>query len=89
MDILSFCNGIIPDQFKRGMELIKEVRAIRPEIPVILCTGFSHLLDADSAKAAGVRAFVMKPLTKGEIARTIRKVLDGQEVLLQPSSGNR
>jgi CheY-like chemotaxis protein len=72
-----------------GLELVRKILSLRPDIPIILCTGFSHLLDADSAKAAGVRAFVMKPLTKGEIARTIRKVLDGQEVLLQPSSGNR
>jgi DNA-binding NarL/FixJ family response regulator len=43
-----------------------------------MCTGFSHLVDADQAKAAGVRAFTMKPLTKREIARTIRTVLDGQ-----------
>ena len=60
-----------------GVELAREILAIRPELPVILCTGFSYLVDADSAKAAGIRAFVMKPLTKGEIARTVRKVLDG------------
>ena len=60
-----------------GVELAREILAIRPELPVILCTGFSHLVDADSAKAVGIRAFVMKPLTKGEIARTMRKVLDG------------
>ena len=60
-----------------GLELAKELLAVRPELPVILCTGFSHLVDADYAKAAGIRAFATKPLTKGEIARTVRKVLDG------------
>ena len=60
-----------------GVELAREILAIRPELPVILCTGFSHLVDADSAKAAGIKGFVMKPLTKGEMARTVRKVLDG------------
>ena len=59
-----------------GIELAREVLAIRPDMPIIMCTGFSHLVDADSGKAAGIRAFVMKPLTKREIARTIRKVLD-------------
>jgi DNA-binding NarL/FixJ family response regulator len=59
-----------------GVELAKEILAIRSDVPVILCTGFSHLVDADAAKAAGIRAFAMKPLTKGEIARTIRNVLD-------------
>jgi len=41
-----------------------------------MCTGFSHLVDADKAAAAGIRAFAMKPLTKREIAKTIRRVLD-------------
>jgi len=59
-----------------GVELAKEILTLRPGIPVILCTGFSHLVDAEGATAAGIRAFAMKPLTKREIAKTIRKVLD-------------
>jgi CheY-like chemotaxis protein len=59
-----------------GVEFAKEILAIRSDMPVILCTGFSYLVDADVAKAAGIRAFAMKPLTKREIARTIREVLD-------------
>jgi PAS domain S-box-containing protein len=59
-----------------GVELTKELLAVRADMPVILCTGFSHLVDADKAKAAGIRAFAMKPLTKREIAKTIRRVLD-------------
>jgi hypothetical protein len=42
-----------------------------------MCTGFSHMVDADSARAAGIKAFAMKPLTKREIAKTVRQVLDG------------
>jgi CheY-like chemotaxis protein len=61
-----------------GVELAREMLAVRADIPIIMCTGFSHLIDADAAKAAGVRAFTMKPLTKREIAKTIRTVLDGQ-----------
>ncbi len=57
-------------------------------MPIILCTGFSYVLDADKAKASGNSAFAMKPLTKREIARTIRKVLD-EWARLQVSSGNR
>ena len=59
-----------------GVELAEAVLAVRRDMPVILCTGFSHIVDGDRAKAAGVRAFAMKPLTKREIAETIRKVLD-------------
>ena len=60
-----------------GIDLASEILAIRPDMPIIMCTGFSHLVDADRATAVGIRAFAMKPLTKREIAKTIRKVLDG------------
>jgi PAS domain S-box-containing protein len=70
---------VITDQtmpYLTGLQLAREIGGIRSDIPVILCTGFSHLVDAEKAKAAGVRAFAMKPLTKREISKTIRKVLD-------------
>jgi CheY-like chemotaxis protein len=60
-----------------GIQLAREILAIRADLPIILCTGFSHLVDADEAKRAGIKAFIMKPLTRGEIARTMREVLDG------------
>jgi signal transduction histidine kinase len=70
---------IITDQtmpHMTGMELSKKILDLAGDVPIILCTGFSHLVDAEQAKAAGIGAFVMKPLTKGEIATTVRKVLD-------------
>ena len=60
-----------------GVELAKEILALKPDMPIIMCTGFSYVVDADKARAAGIKAFAMKPLTKKEIAKTIRKVLDG------------
>jgi CheY-like chemotaxis protein len=62
-----------------GIEFAREILAIRPDMPIIMCTGFSHVADEDKAKQAGIRAFAMKPLTKREIARTIRKVLSEQD----------
>jgi len=59
-----------------GIELARQFIALRRDIPVVLLTGFSHLVDADAAKAAGIREFLLKPLTKREMARTVRKVLD-------------
>jgi CheY-like chemotaxis protein len=59
-----------------GVDLAKEILTIRADMPIIMCTGFSHAVDADKAKATGIKAFAMKPLTKREIAKTIRKVLD-------------
>ncbi len=47
-----------------GMELAGEVRSLAPDKPVIVCTGFSTLVDEKKAQSAGVRAFAMKPPTK-------------------------
>jgi PAS domain S-box-containing protein len=59
-----------------GMDLARKVLEIRPDIPIVLCTGFSKVVDAESAVAAGIKGFAMKPLTRREIATTVRKVLD-------------
>ncbi len=59
-----------------GVDLAREVLALRRDMPIIMCTGFSYAVGEDKAKAAGIRPFAMKPLTKREIAKTIRKVLD-------------
>ncbi len=60
-----------------GEKLAKSILSVRPDIPVILCTGFSEVVDADKAKVMGIREFVMKPFTVKEMAETIRKVLKG------------
>ena len=58
-----------------GASLVAELRRIRPDIPIILCTGFSHLMTADQARALGVDAFIMKPVGTHELAVTIHHVL--------------
>ena len=58
-----------------GEALTKEFRSIRPDIPIILCTGFSHVIDSDDAKAIGIDAFCLKPLRAREISATIRRVM--------------
>jgi len=59
-----------------GDELAVELMKIRPDIPVILCTGFSTRIDEQKAKAKGIRAFVLKPIIKQKLSETIRKVLE-------------
>ncbi|NTV13223.1 MAG: response regulator [Desulfobulbaceae bacterium] len=60
-----------------GAELATEVLRIRPGLPVILCTGFSELIDRDAAKALGIKEFMLKPVEKADLARVVRQVLDG------------
>lgn len=62
-----------------GRALAQAVRDIRPDIPIILCTGFSHTIDAEKATAAGIDAFYVKPLVARNLARTIQQVLDQQD----------
>jgi PAS domain S-box-containing protein len=59
-----------------GADLAKELMCIRPDIPVILCTGFSEVISAEEARALGIREFVMKPFATREIAEITRYVLD-------------
>jgi PAS domain S-box-containing protein len=58
-----------------GFDLARRVLALRPGIPVILCTGYSDLVTEETAMAAGIKAFVTKPLRRVEIAETIRTVI--------------
>jgi CheY-like chemotaxis protein len=58
-----------------GDKLAREFMKIRPDIPVILCTGHSRLVSKAKAKDMGIRAFVMKPLVMRNLAETVRKAL--------------
>ena len=58
-----------------GKELAKELLAIRPDLPIILCTGFSELIDEKQAKECGIGGFIMKPYAKSNLDRTIRQLL--------------
>lgn len=59
-----------------GADLTRRILAIRPDLPIILCTGFSELINAEKAKEMGIRDYVMKPVIKNNLAITIRKILD-------------
>ena len=62
-----------------GSELTQELIRIRPDIPVILCTGFSEAITPGMAEAIGVKDFIMKPLIKSQIAESIQRALDQSE----------
>jgi YesN/AraC family two-component response regulator len=60
-----------------GKELVRKILAVRVNIPIIMCTGFSEIMDRNEALSMGVREYVMKPVVKHELAEIVRKVLDG------------
>ncbi|HSQ85523.1 MAG TPA: PAS domain S-box protein [Desulfobacterales bacterium] len=59
-----------------GDKFVKEILKIRPDIPTILCTGFSEKIDEKKAREIGIRGYIEKPFDKGKLSRLIREVLD-------------
>ncbi|MBC2715042.1 MAG: PAS domain S-box protein [Desulfobacteraceae bacterium] len=59
-----------------GVAFSEKLLEIRKDIPIIICTGHSALVDEEKAKSLGLAAYVMKPVNMMELAQTIRKVLD-------------
>jgi CheY-like chemotaxis protein/two-component sensor histidine kinase len=59
-----------------GLNLAREILKIRPDIPVILCSGHSDAVTLDTLKEAGITEFLMKPLARKELAEIICRVLD-------------
>ena len=59
-----------------GKKLAEEINKIRPDIPIILCTGYSTLLSTDQVTDIGISCILMKPLTLKELGSSVRKVLD-------------
>ncbi len=59
-----------------GTQLAREIKAIRADIPIIICTGFSDRINEDTSSEFDIQAFLTKPVIKKEIARIIRDVLD-------------
>ncbi len=72
-------NLVISDMAMPGMtgeQLITEILKIKPDMPTIICTGYSANLSEKEAAEVGISAFVMKPLDKAELAKKVREVLD-------------
>ncbi len=59
-----------------GQKLAAELTKIRPGLPIILCTGYSGEISDAKAARTGIRATIMKPLDKAELANTVRTLLD-------------
>ncbi len=59
-----------------GDKLSNAIKKIRPDIPVILCTGFSEKINEKTASDFQIDGFLMKPSNINDMAETIRKILD-------------
>ena len=75
---------VITDMTMPGMtgdQLAREMLTLRPQLPVIICTGFSKRVAAAQKSSPGIRALLLKPITVQELSRTVREVLDHPDVL--------
>lgn len=62
-----------------GYQLSRQLLEIRPDIPIVLCTGFHEKVSEETTKEIGIREIVMKPILQHVLSQTIRKVLDGSK----------
>ncbi len=73
---------VITDQTMPGMtgvDLSRRILQLRPNMPIILCTGYSSLISEEKARSMGIKGFAMKPLARKNVARLIRKILDRKQ----------
>jgi len=60
-----------------GLALAEKIFALKPGMPVIICTGFSEALSEGQAKELGLAGYIMKPVVMGDFARVVRRALEG------------
>ena len=59
-----------------GLKLIKEIKNIRPDIPIILCSGFADQMSESRLKELGIARIARKPVTRNDLVLSVRNVLD-------------
>ncbi|MCD6430583.1 MAG: response regulator [Deltaproteobacteria bacterium] len=59
-----------------GVELAQKILTIRPDMPIIIATGYSQLINKDIIETFGIKEFLKKPFQKQELASKVRNVLD-------------
>jgi len=69
-----------------GPNLLQEFKRIRPDIPIIACTGYGEMITDEEADRMGIRAAVIKPLVMRELAQTVRQVLDEAQAGIRPTA---
>ena len=67
-----------------GDKLAEEISGIRPDIPIILCSGYAHILSEQRMKEAGIRKFLNKPLGRKELEKEVRALLDEAKASERP-----
>ncbi|KPA17029.1 multi-sensor hybrid histidine kinase [Candidatus Magnetomorum sp. HK-1] len=67
--------------YMTGVTLFEKVKQIRNDIPFIICTGYSELINKEKAKKMGISDYVMKPIDRHNLSKIIRNVLDNKGII--------
>lgn len=59
-----------------GTELAQKIFEVRPDIPIILCSGFSNKIDQEKAKKINIRSFIDKPILMAALVTEVREIFD-------------
>jgi CheY-like chemotaxis protein len=59
-----------------GATLAQHLLAIRPDLPILLCSGFSEAVSPPILESMGIRSYLMKPFTRSQLAGAVRRLLD-------------
>jgi len=68
-----------------GLELIRKIKALEPNLLAVLCTGYGEPADEQRALKAGADAFVRKPVSAEALARCIRRLRAGERPVAVPA----
>ena len=66
-----------------GDKLAGELTKIRPDIPILLCTGFSEAMSEEKAESLGINGFLLKPIAMKDLSHKIREVLDNNKTEIE------
>jgi YesN/AraC family two-component response regulator len=71
-----------------GIDLAEKIRSVRPEVPVILCTGYGEHLSGEAMESAGIKSFLIKPIRRRTLGKAVAGVLKpGLEISPGPAGG--
>lgn len=62
-----------------GIEFARKALGVRKDMPILVCTGYSETVSLETAKEAGIREFVMKPITRKQMTEAIRRAMNKGE----------
>jgi PAS domain S-box-containing protein len=65
--------------YMTGNQLVQALQTIRPDLPIIMCTGYSEKISPQKAQNMGIRAFLRKPLSYNDLTKNVRKAIDQQK----------